>query len=368
MGCLAGLKEAHKAYDEGNYSVALKEFMSLAEQNDAEAQLYLASMYIQGKGVPYDDLQALNWCRRAAEQGNTQAQSLLGKIYLQGGVGFFNASNASSNICSLGVMIQPEERISGVLYPTLFPQDYAQAAKWLHKAVEQGNADAQCLLGLLYRDGLGVEKNSLKEFSLFSKAAEQGNVTAQYNLGEIYYYGQEVTQNYFKAFNWYSKAAEQDDNNAQYTMGELYYNGQGTTQNYEQALNWFRKAAEKGNVNAKMQIASMYYNGEGTPQNYLEASKLYRSMAENNNYTVAQWHLAYMYENGLGVTKNLVLAHMLYNLVASLGNTTNKRDKIATQLTPAQLAEAQDLASKWKIGTRLPTTTKTYLTHKIKKK
>jgi TPR repeat protein len=36
------------------------------------------------------------------------------------------------------------------------PQDYAQAAIWYRKAAEQGSAEAQFNLGLLYDNGLGV--------------------------------------------------------------------------------------------------------------------------------------------------------------------------------------------------------------------
>ena len=69
-----------------------------------------------------------------------------------------------------------------------------------------------------------------------------------------------------------------------------------------------------------------------------------------------------MYEHGEGVKKNLVLAHMLYNLAAVNGEKTAKdnRDGITSQLTPAQLNEAKELASKWVKGQPLPTITKTY--------
>ena len=36
------------------------------------------------------------------------------------------------------------------------PSDYAQAAAWPRKAADQGNADAQLMLGYVYAGGLGV--------------------------------------------------------------------------------------------------------------------------------------------------------------------------------------------------------------------
>jgi TPR repeat protein len=37
-------------------------------------------------------------------------------------------------------------------------QDYIEAANWFRKAADQGNADAQTSLGVLYVNGQGVPK------------------------------------------------------------------------------------------------------------------------------------------------------------------------------------------------------------------
>ena len=46
---------------------------SLAEQGDAGAQLSLAKIYRQGKGVSRDIVAAAKWCRLAADQGLAKA-------------------------------------------------------------------------------------------------------------------------------------------------------------------------------------------------------------------------------------------------------------------------------------------------------
>jgi uncharacterized protein len=50
------------------------------------------------------------------------------------------------------------------------------------------------------------------------------------------------------------------------------------------------------------------------------------------------------------VPKNLVLAHMWFSLSAAQGNeeAVKSRDMVALKMTPAQIAEAQALASEWK--------------------
>ena len=42
------------AYQRGNYATALSEWRPLAEEGDAQAQLYLGLLYAKGDGVPQD--------------------------------------------------------------------------------------------------------------------------------------------------------------------------------------------------------------------------------------------------------------------------------------------------------------------------
>ncbi len=62
-----------------------------------------------------------------------------------------------------------------------------------------------------------------------------------------------------------------------------------------------------------------------------------------------------MYEKGQGVPQDYVQAHMWYNLAAShfapgsdRDRAVKNRDILAAKMTPAQIAEAQRLARKWK--------------------
>ena len=58
------------AAEAGDFATALQEWTPLAEAGDAEAQIYLGSMYALGTGVPQDYKEALKWYRLAAEQGD----------------------------------------------------------------------------------------------------------------------------------------------------------------------------------------------------------------------------------------------------------------------------------------------------------
>ena len=78
---------------------------------------------------------------------------------------------------------------------------------WWRKAAEQGYAQAQSNLGVLYHQGRGVRRDYTKAAMWFRKAAEQGNADAQYELGLFYKSGRGVPQDYAEAYFWLELAA-----------------------------------------------------------------------------------------------------------------------------------------------------------------
>ena len=77
-----------------------------------------------------------------------------------------------------------------------------QAAYWLERAAEQGDADAQYYLSDLYEYGKGVELDEKKAMGLCLKAAEQGHADAQYSAGHNYHAGNLVEVDFNKAVYW----------------------------------------------------------------------------------------------------------------------------------------------------------------------
>ncbi len=59
---------------------------------------------------------------------------------------------------------------------------YREAADWYRKAAEQGDADAQYMLGNMYRDGVGVESDSDLAVDWYCRAAAQGHAEAKQAL------------------------------------------------------------------------------------------------------------------------------------------------------------------------------------------
>ncbi len=81
---------------------------------------------------------------------------------------------------------------------------------------------------------------------IFQQFADQGYADAQFNLGVMYVEGQGVTQDYAAALRWYRKAADQGYASAQTNLGVMYSKGRGVTQDYVQAHVWFNLAAARG--------------------------------------------------------------------------------------------------------------------------
>jgi TPR repeat protein len=74
------------------------------------------------------------------------------------------------------------------------------------------------------------------------------------------------------------------------------------------------------------------------------------SQAAEQGDVLAFAKLGWMYAEGRGVRQDFIQAHMWYNLSAAQGEprAAEARDALATQMTPAQIAEAQRLAREWK--------------------
>ncbi|MCR4784115.1 MAG: sel1 repeat family protein [bacterium] len=62
---------------------------------------------------------------------------------------------------------------------------HREAADWYRQAALQGNADAQYMLGNMYRDGDGVEKDWRQAEELYLKAAAKGHAEARQTLRQL---------------------------------------------------------------------------------------------------------------------------------------------------------------------------------------
>lgn len=221
---LASFEDGQRAYDNGNYAEALKQWQPLAQQGDMYAQHSIGTMYSDGYGVAKDDAQAIEWYRKAAEQGYSYAQFNLGLMYSHGN----------------GIAADPE-----------------QAIFWYRKAADQGLVYAQFNLGVMYENGKNIAEDLAQAVVWYRKAADQGFADAQYVLGIMYDTGRGIAKDPAQAMAWYLKAANQKLDKAQYALGYKYANSYGVEKDEAMAVFWLRKAANQGFISAKEALEEM---------------------------------------------------------------------------------------------------------------
>jgi len=85
--------------------------------------------------------------------------------------------------------------------------DYATALREFEPLAEQGDADAQLMLGVMYNKGVGVTQNYKTALKWSTLAAEQGNAKAQTLLGFVYSLGEGVIKDYVRSHMWFNIAA-----------------------------------------------------------------------------------------------------------------------------------------------------------------
>ena len=88
---------------------------------------------------------------------------------------------------------------------------WADNASGVRTLAEQGDPEAQFVLGTMYRDGQGVEKDLTETLKWWEKAAEAGYVDAQFALGNIYSGGYGVTKDYVLSYMWFDITATQTE-------------------------------------------------------------------------------------------------------------------------------------------------------------
>ena len=137
----------------------------------------LAKLYMTGNGVPKDPAKGLMLCSKGAGY-NTSAQIQMGRYYLEGDASIRN------------------------------PQ---AAYQWFAMAAQRNVAEAQYLLGVMERDGLGRPKSAGRALPLFEEAASQGYLPAYLPSAELYFSapvdpqtGKPAANDLAKAYLWLS--------------------------------------------------------------------------------------------------------------------------------------------------------------------
>lgn len=111
------------------------------------------------------------------------------------------------------------------------------------------------------------------EVATTRQQAEQGIADAQNALGVMYYNGEGVPQDYGEAVRWYRRAADQGLAAAQFNLAVMYDRGRGVPQDDPEAVTWYRLAVDQGFAAAQYNLGFMYDRGRGVPLDFVESLK-----------------------------------------------------------------------------------------------
>ena len=175
--------DAHAGYNLGrlfyyapapynNVRQAVKLFQTTAGAVGSSA-LMMGVASEEGKGVPQNFAEAVNWYKKAVELGQNEAYAYLGAAYLDG---------------------------RGV------PVDEAEAVKLLQTGAEKGDARSQRRLAVLYTQGKGLPYDYEKALHWSVEAARGGDVQAMYLAGAMYEKGIGASRDVEQARHWYRQA------------------------------------------------------------------------------------------------------------------------------------------------------------------
>lgn len=238
--------------------------LQAAEAGSTDAMVDLGDCYNDGEGVEKDNATAFNWYIKAAENGNPKGNAAMGIAYYKTDFLDLEQDLDKAEKYLLKAAESDLTIAQGILSIVYYEKElYDKSKYWALIGSQLNDTNSLLTLGLIYRNGNGVEIDEKKAFDYLKKAADGGNQIGQYLVGTIYEEGDGVPQDYDKARMYYTMAAEQNDEDALYKLGNLYVHGHGTDSDVEKAIQLFEKASEYGNIDALNVLGIIYSN-----QNY----------------------------------------------------------------------------------------------------
>lgn len=362
-----------------NDAEKFKWYWEAAMQGHVESMRKVADCFFYGSGVSENNEEAKWWYIRAAKAGDEEAIDMLETHWkmdeddLHGAYGMISEypagmkRNAADSDKELFRKLLKQAKSGDadaqfrLGHAFVFGEDGAEENErhgvlWLKRSAQQGNADAENLLGYCCNHGFGIEENETLALRYYRKAAEKGHAEAaetigriyrrgicgveedrkeafkwymigakagrdesQFQIGFAYYFGKGVDEDESEAFEWFEKAAQQGHAEAQCRYAECFLLGNGVEKDLEKAREWYTKSAEQGEALAQFNLGKIYYFGKGVEKDYGKAVKWFLKAADDGSAD-AQFLLGECYDNGHGVEEDAEEAFKWYLKSAQQGN------------------------------------------------
>ena len=103
--------------------------------------------------------------------------------------------------------------------------EFKKGMNWLKDAAARGYGNAEYVLGLVYFNGVGINRNKEKGFELLVRAAAHGVINAYYAVAMIYELGLNGKADTQKSLYWLNKAAHFGSKDAAFILSMKYLDG-----------------------------------------------------------------------------------------------------------------------------------------------
>lgn len=308
--CNLGLLHVRKQLSRTpDYAAAMTCFEEAVRNGFAKANAYIGYLYYNSSGVPKDLQKALDYFNKGAKAASPSAYAYLGKFYEEGSevrqdfakaiYWYEQAINLKHS--SSATMIETIAKIKAN-NPGLKNQQYQEAFDKYYPLAEEGNAEAQYQLGIMYlhKGDFYVKQSDTNAEHYLAKAWENRHPQAAYELGVSYETRTNLrTKSTTTAAIWYSRACDSSDPDIAFKAAEKLV-AIGGKEGQIKALKVFMKAAENGNNEASKHLGDMYYCGLGVEKNIETAKIYYRQFLGNNSGEVLISRRTFVLNPGLG--------------------------------------------------------------------
>lgn len=210
--------------------------------------------------------------------------------------------------------------------------DYEKAHYEALVGATDGDPAAQMLLGQLYFNGEGVDKDLAMSLYWYERAASQGFSDAQYRLGSLYFEGKyDIPKDYDKAYLWLGKALENGNQDAKPKLEGLYKTESGKVVNLQESLDILQQVAATGNMQARYLLSEKLLKGVGLDQDREKAVAMITEDAKQG-FVKAQKRLGELYYYGEAIAQDYFEAYawsMAYAGTKELGGLIREGKQIA---------------------------------------
>lgn len=233
-----------------------------------------------------------------------------------------------------------------------FERDMGKAIHWFTQASNLGKYEAMDMLGVLLRYGVFDAPKDPEWAAYWQKKAfikkklqsENGDIQALADAGRDLFDGTGVAKNETEGFAWIEEAARQNNITALLWLGKYY--STGANKDLVKSFSWYKKAAEQGDKFAQVKLGSRYENGIGTAKNGERVIYWYTQAHKNGHLEISK-KIADLYSKGIVIDKDEKLASKWYLVSANSGHKDSMYELYKRYRKGLGIEKNNEIAIRW---------------------